>query len=234
MMMKIGYFVVLLCSFGNVVHAGDNKVEEFKEIMPQEFTNWEDWHMSVEHQMDKDSYSAEAFFQLHTTSDPLQLTSKDILRMYGLARDEVIGQGDGMGGHDETESISNDLKQRIVKEVFETIDAIINDGVIRQDTVSLQDWIKFKSSAGKLPDFGIGPGHEFEFEEEYEKHHWTEHHSESDPDITQWHREDVEHELLHHFHEIEHDHDETTSGGNRFYQEKELLLNNIPLIYRSK
>lgn len=230
-MVKTGTLLALGVFFVNVFgDGGYNKQEEFKESLPAEFDHWEDWHMWIEHQMDKDSYTPEVFFKLHSISNVNMLTATDLLRMFGLARDEVVGKGNGMGGHDETELISPELKDRIVQLVFQEIDKVINDGIIRRE-VSLEDWLKFKELGGVLPDFGIGPGHEFEFEEEYEKHHWIEHHSQSDPDITQWHREDIEHELLHHFHEIEHD--DESSSGNHHYEVKELLLNNIPSMFRS-
>lgn len=183
--------------------------------------------MMIEHQLDPQSYSDEVFFQLHTTSDPQMLTPNDLLRMYGLNRDEVVGLGDGMGDHDQTEVISMELKGQILSEIYTVIQNTLNDGLVRNEQgISLEDWLNFKKMGGELPDFGIGPGHEFEFEEEYEKHHWLEHHAGSDPEISEWHREDVEHELLHHFHEIEH------GEGDGFYLEKELVWVNVPHMFK--
>lgn len=222
----VGGLAVLLAVAMGSGSGGYNRQEEFKEALPAEFGNWEDWHMWVEHQLDKESYSPEVFFKLHTTGDPNVLSGKDVLRMFGLARDEVVGQGDGMGDHDQTERVAPELKDRIVRETFQEIDKVLNDGVLRT-SATLEEWLKFKTLGGYLPDFGIGPGHEFEFEEEYEKHHWNEHHASSDPEITQWHREDVEHELLHHFHEIEHD----PESSGKYYEVKDLLWENIPAMF---
>lgn len=177
---------------------GVNRESEYKETIPQEFDgSWQRWHMKVEH--DLDDADPEAVFKLHDTRNANRLCAYDILRMYGLARDEVVGEGNGMGSHDNTEIIGRQLKEKVVNKVMDLIDTN-NDGEI-----SLDEWKRYSSEGGEFPDFGLGSGHEYDFEDEYEKHHWIKYHSQNDPDVNVQHAEDVEHELLHHFHEIEHE-----------------------------
>lgn len=204
-------------------HASYNAKEEYNEQIPQEYDgSWQRWHMAHEH--DLDDFTPDAFFQIHAVSDPTYITPKDILRMYGLQRDEIVGQGDGMGGHDESELISPTLKQDVVNKVMGMIDAN-HDGKI-----SMDEWLDFSTNGGEFPDFGIGPGHEYDFEEEYEKHHWLEYHANDDPDVNIMHKEDIEHELLHHFHEIEHDDEDQheNPGAAKYNVRKPILAQNIP------
>ncbi len=177
---------------------GVNRESEYKEAIPQEYHgSWQKWHMKMEHGLD--DADPVAVFKLHDTRNANQLCAYDILRMYGLARDEVVGEGNGMGSHDNTEIIGRQLKERVAKKVLELIDTN-KDGEI-----SLDEWKAYSSKGGEFPDFGLGSGHEYDFEDEYEKHHWIKYHSQNDPDVNVQHAEDVEHELLHHFHEIEHE-----------------------------
>ncbi|GMF01058.1 unnamed protein product [Ambrosiozyma monospora] len=174
-----------------------NAESEFNEPIPPEFHgSWQKWHMKVEH--DFDEADPESVFVLHDTRSIGKLSAFDILRMYGLQRDEVVGKGDGMGSHDDTEFVSKELKEKIVNQVLSLMDTN-GDGEIDK-----QEWLAYSSKGGEFPDFGIGSGHEYDFEEEYEKHHWLKYHAENDPDSLVQHAEDVEHELLHHLHDIEH------------------------------
>jgi hypothetical protein len=42
----------------------------------------------------------------------------------------------------------------------------------KDQRVSKEEWFAFVASGGKLPDFGMGPGHHGDDEYEYEIHHW--------------------------------------------------------------
>ena len=44
----------------------------------------------------------------------------------------------------------------------------------------------------------------------YEEHHWRKYHANDDPDVKIKHKEDIEHELLHHQQEIEETHDRSS------------------------
>lgn len=41
-----------------------------------------------------------------------------------------------------------------------------DDGLISHD-----EWMQFSNGGGQLPDFGLGPGHHWDMETEYEIHH---------------------------------------------------------------
>jgi hypothetical protein len=201
-----------------------NSPEEYKEGIPEEFNgSWQRWHMSHEHGLD--DFTPDAFFKIHAISEsPEFITQKDILRMYGLQRDEVVGQGNGMGDHDNSELISPELKDKVINKILGLMDKN-KDGAI-----DLDEWLEYANNGGEFPDFGLGPGHEYDFEEEYEKHHWLQYHAAEDPDVTVMHKEDIEHELLHHFHEIEHDDENSheTPGIPKYNIRKPILVKNIP------
>lgn len=198
---------------------GVNKESEFKESIPEEFHgSWQKWHMKVEHELD--DADAVAVFKLHDTRNINKLSASDILRMYGLQRSEVVGEGNGMGSHDDTEKISQQLKNKVVSKVMELIDKD------HDNEISLKEWEDFSGKGGEFPDFGLGSGHEYDFEDEYEKHHWLKYHQENDPDVNIQHAEDIAHELLHHFHEIEHE--QQPDGYN---VKSPLLMQNVPGSY---
>lgn len=231
------WFVALLAlsakALGHGAGSHDyNKKQEYNEPIPEEFNgSWQRWHMLHEHELDE--FTPEAFFQIHAvTKSPEILTKNDILRMYGLSRDEVVGLGDGMGNHDDSELVSPELKDKIINTVMDLMDSN-KDGVI-----SLDEWLDYSNKGGEFPDFGLGPGHEYNFEEEYEKHHWLKYHADNDPEVEIMHKEDIEHELLHHFHEIEHDDtpDEYDAGvivRQKNTERRPILIKNIPTMFRN-
>ena len=74
------------------------------------------------------------------------------------------------------------------------------------DKIDKKEYLEFVAVPGnELPDLGVGVGHHSDFEHEYEVHHWNEFHKDKDPDVRVVHKEDIEHDLLHHEHEIEHE-----------------------------
>ncbi|CAN3357062.1 hypothetical protein DICA3_C07866 [Diutina catenulata] len=168
---------------------------------------WDDWHMATEHNLEK--WDADQFFAAHDVDNKGFWNKQDILYIYGLNK-EVIGDGSGMGEHDHShERISDDEKTRVVNTILQLMDKS-HDG-----TVSADEWRDFVNQGSHLPDFNYGQGHHKDFEEEYEEHHWREYHANDDPDVEIKHKEDIEHELLHHQHEIEQSHDEDPSVRDR-------------------
>lgn len=159
--------------------------------------SWEEWHMLHEHQMEK--YTPEQFFSLHDVQKKGFLDRNDILALYGLDRREVIGTGDGMGQHDESEEIDSDLGNRVVNLIMRMLD--VND----DNKVLKSEYLDFAKLGHKFPDLGVGVGHHSDFEKEYEIHHWNKYHKDNDEAVKIVHKEDIEHELLHHEHEIEHE-----------------------------
>lgn len=188
--------------------------------------SWEEWHMKAEHGLDE--YDPESFFKLHDSRDKKHLDRDDILNTYGLHRDEVVGKGDGLGAHDDSERISAETKDEIVKKILELIDKDGN-GLVEQE-----EYLSWAKEGGKFPDLGVGVGHHGDFEHEYEVHHWNKYHKDQDPDMKVVHKEDIEHELLHHEHEIEHEqeHKSVKKLSDQEFEDM-IVLRNIPPKYRS-
>ncbi|CCK73500.1 nucleobindin SSP120 NDAI_0G05170 [Naumovozyma dairenensis CBS 421] len=172
------------------------------EKPPQGLT-WEEWHMQQEHQMSE--YSPETFFALHDVKKQGYFDRDDILSLYGLNRDEIIGAGNGMGQHDNSEAVDEDMAKNLVDLILKLVD-VNDDNKILKD-----EYLAFAKRGNKFPDLGVGVGHHSDFELEYEIHHWNKYHKDVDPDVKNVHKEDIEHELLHHEHEIEHE--ETVQRG---------------------
>lgn len=183
---------------------GTGKEIQVEVDSPPEGLSWEQWHMLEEHS--KETYTPEEFFDAHDIGNKGFFDSNDILDMYGLNRDVVIGKGNGMGKHDESEVIDPELKKRVVSLIMQLLD-------VDDDTkITKAEYLSFAKAGNQFPDLGVGVGHSSDFEAEYELHHWNKYHKDQDPDIKNVHKEDVEHELLHHEHEIEHE-DQTPVGA---------------------
>lgn len=185
--------------------------------------SWQEWHMKEEHQMD--SFDASAFFIIHDLQDKGFWTPKDILYVYGLTREAVVGDGSGMGAHDHGETIPESLKNRVISEVSRLL------GADNQGRISKELWLEFSNMGEVLPDFGVGPGHHMDFEAEYENHHWNKYHRDQDPDVHTKHKEDIEHEMLHHQHEIEESHTNEDGRLRAHDYVSPVKLHNVPQKY---
>ncbi|KAH3673673.1 hypothetical protein WICMUC_003576 [Wickerhamomyces mucosus] len=220
--MKLLSVLIVTTLFNICLSQSEN--DHLKEQLPEGYT-WEKAHMKLEH--DLDEYDASTFFALHDLKSKGYLDSTDILSLYGLLRDEVVGRGDGMGSHDDSENIDPQLKVEVVTKIFKLVDADSDEKITREE------YLTFAEKGGEFPDLNVGIGHSQDFEKEYEIHHWIKYHKDQDPEIKVVHKEDIEHELLHHEHEIEHENDYPTG---KFYSddqlEKQINLNNIPNKYR--
>lgn len=63
--------------------------------------------------------------------------------------------------------VTQEKKDEVVKEIFKLMDKNRN-GIIERF-----EFTKFTvEEGGTLPDFGLGPGHHWDMETEYEIHHW--------------------------------------------------------------
>jgi len=68
---------------------------------------------------------------------------------------------------DETaKDVAQEKKDEIISEILKLIDENSN-GVLEKE-----EWNRFTEKGGRLPDFGLGPGHHWDMEMEYEIHHW--------------------------------------------------------------
>lgn len=122
--------------------------------------SWQVRHMRDEHNIDE--FDALSFFTLHDMSGKDIWTKSDILNLYGLLNQEFVGDGSGMGKHEESTEIKEDTKNMVTDKVLALVDADKN-GVI-----SLEEWKSFSDAGNELPDFGLGPGHHGDYEYEYE------------------------------------------------------------------
>lgn len=166
--------------------------------------SWQVKHMKIEHGIeDFDAYS---FFTLHDNDGSKTWSREDILNLYGLLKDEQVGDGSGTGEGEQ--QITKATKDNVVNKILELLDTD-GDGI-----VSLDEWRVFCQDGKVLPDFGLGTGHHGDYEHEYEVHHWNKYHRDNDPDVQVVHPEDEEHERLYHAHEhgdTESDHTEDGS-----------------------
>lgn len=178
--------------------------------------SWQVRHMKQEHGFQ--DWDALSFFTLHDSDGSRTWTRDDILFLYGLQKDRVVGDGTGMGRYEASKEITDEIRDNVVRTVLDLLDTD-NDGV-----VSIDEWRVFMDRNGELPDFGLGPGHHGDYEYEYEIHHWLEHHAQDDPDVKNVHPEDIEHERL--FHQQEHGDDADSHSGS---WEK---MDNIPSKFR--
>ncbi|GCE99321.1 hypothetical protein ZYGM_003167 [Zygosaccharomyces mellis] len=173
---------------------------------PPKGLSWEKWHMQHEHKLDH--YTPEHFFDLHDEGGKGYLSREDILALYGMNRNEVIGSGDGMGYHDNSEQLDQGVGDRITRFIMQLLDVDDDSKITREE------YVNFARRGGNFPDLGVGVGHHADFELEYEIHHWNEFHKDKDPNVDVIHKEDIEHELLHHEHEVEHE-KSTQRGASR-------------------
>mmetsp|Transcript_4145 Transcript_4145/g.4061 ORF Transcript_4145/g.4061 Transcript_4145/m.4061 type:complete len:221 (-) Transcript_4145:535-1197(-) len=213
----LAYLVTQVCAHGD--HNQANKKPDG--------LSWQNWHMIEEHQMDQ--YDTDSFFKIHDLKNKGTWSRDDILNLYGLLRESVVGDGSGMGEHShQQESITQEAKDHVVNSILELIDT---NG---DKQISLDEWRQF-SKKGELPDFGYGQGHHLDFETEYEEHHWNKYHANQDPDVLIKHKEDIEHELLHHEHEIEESHN--AAPAIRKVTDNylsDLRIQNVPSKYKNK
>lgn len=100
-----------------------------------------------------DNFDAGAFFQLHDFDDDGHWDESEILKTYGM-------------DDPSAKDVPQDKKDNIVREVMRLIDTS-GSGLIEKD-----EWMAFSNAGKELPDFGLGPGHHWDMEMEYEIHHW--------------------------------------------------------------
>jgi len=94
-----------------------------------------------------------SFFTLHDFDDNGFWDSAEILKFYGMEDESA---------KDVTEAKKNE----VVDKIMELMDR--NDNGL----VEREEFMGFSNNKGVLPDFGLGPGHHWDIEMEYEIHHW--------------------------------------------------------------
>jgi hypothetical protein len=100
------------------------------------------------------NFDAGAFFALHDYDDNGYWDSAEILKTYGM-------------DDPSAKDVSQERKDEVVKEIMRLIDSNDNGIIERQEFIWFTHHVK-----GTLPDFGLGPGHHWDIETEYEIHHW--------------------------------------------------------------
>jgi hypothetical protein len=94
-----------------------------------------------------------AFFSLHDFDDSGFWDSDEILKFYGMEDESA-------------KDVSEIKKNEIVDKIMTLMDT--NDNGL----VEREEFMAFSDKKGVLPDFGLGPGHHWDLEMEYEIHHW--------------------------------------------------------------
>ncbi|CAK9441488.1 uncharacterized protein LODBEIA_P53560 [Lodderomyces beijingensis] len=212
---------VLAYAVGSMAH-GDHSQTVLKQKPADK--RWQDWHMLEEHNIVE--YDGETFFTMHDLKGMGSWDRTDILNIYGLVHEQIIGDGSGVGQN--RIEITPAVQEMVVESIYKLFDKN-KDGLISRD-----EWLQFHNNGGELPDFGYGQGHHLDFESEYEEHHWREYHAQNDPDTKVKHKEDIEHELLHHKYEIEETHDRSKKikDFTRHFL-SDIRINNLRPKYRS-
>ena len=62
--------------------------------------------------------------------------------------------------------VAQEKKDDLIKEIFRLLD-VNGDKIVEHD-----EFMTFYARGQVLPDFGLGPGHHWDMEMEYEIHHW--------------------------------------------------------------
>jgi len=189
-------FAGLASAHGGVAHQ--------KPLQVDPDADWATRHMAEEHHIG--NFDPASFFTLHDYDDNGSWEQKEILKTYGM--------------EDETaKDVPQEKKDEILKEILKLIDEN-NNGVLEKD-----EWNRFTEKGGSLPDFGLGPGHHWDMEMEYEIHHWEKYHDENTKEEDLIHPEDIAHFKLHD--DLE-DEAERVAALDRM----QIVEQNIPLKFR--
>ncbi|KAI9772181.1 MAG: hypothetical protein M1835_006286 [Candelina submexicana] len=185
-------------AFSAIAH-GDHQQKPLHEA-----SDWATKHMEEEHHIG--NFDPGAFFSLHDYDSSGAWTADEILRTYGL--------------EDESQKdVPKEKRDEVVNEIMKLADAD-HDGQITH-----AEWMQFNKDGGKLPDFGLGPGHHGDDEYEYEIHHFEKYHDENTREEDLTHPEDIAHFKKH---DQEADEEEKQEKLNRM----PIVEQNIPQKFR--
>ena len=100
------------------------------------------------------NFDPASFFTLHDYDDNGFWDAAEILKTYGMTDPSA-------------KDVTQEQKDKIVRDIMKMFDR--NDNMI----VEREEWMAVVAEGkGTLPDFGLGPGHHWDMETEYEIHHW--------------------------------------------------------------
>ncbi|POS86225.1 hypothetical protein EPUL_000397 [Erysiphe pulchra] len=140
-------YLILLAAISDAVFSESSKNFQ-NPIHVDPKTDWETRHMAEEHHID--SFDRASFFSLHDYDDNDVWDVSEVLKTYGM-------------DDPSAKDVSEMKKNEITHTVFHLLDRNKNNIIERSE------YIAFEHS---LPDFGLGPGHHWDMETEYEIHHW--------------------------------------------------------------
>lgn len=116
-----------------------------------------------------------SFFSLHDYDGNGFWDLHEILKTYGM--------------EDETaKDVPQEKKDEIFREIMKLMDTNGNNVIERPEFLAFTEERK-----GTMPDFGTGPGHHWDMEQEYEIHHFERYHDENTKEEDLIHPEDIEH-----------------------------------------
>jgi hypothetical protein len=67
---------------------------------------------------------------------------------------------------ESAKNVPGEKREYLVTQIMKMLDKDENG------TVEREEFLTFSKEGGTLPDFGLGPGHHWDMEMEYEIHHW--------------------------------------------------------------
>ncbi|KAI9650776.1 hypothetical protein NHQ30_000806 [Ciborinia camelliae] len=170
MTMGLGRIGGVLACVGLVVAHGGASYQKPLIVDPK--ADWGTRHMAEEHHIE--NFDSGAFFTLHDFDNNGVWDQGEILKFYGM--------------EDETaKDVPQEKKDNLVREILRLMDNNYNGQVEKEE------WDRYSASGGLLPDFGLGPGHHWDMEMEYEIHHWQKYHDENTKEEDLIHPEDIEH-----------------------------------------
>ena len=115
------------------------------------FTDSNQYRALEEHHID--NFDPGAFFQLHDFDGDGYWDESEILKTYGMEDESA-------------KDVPQEKKDEIINEIMLLMDKNGNKVVERWE------WDEYTRAGKELPDFGLGPGHHWDMEMEYEIHHW--------------------------------------------------------------
>jgi len=123
---------------------GEHALHSPRSSATNDVTSAEEHHISY--------FDPGAFFSFHDFDDNGFWDGAEIQKFYGL-------------DDPSAKDVSYEKRHEVVDKIMELMDKN-DDGMVSHD-----EWMRFSDGGSQLPDFGLGPGHHWDMETEYEIHH---------------------------------------------------------------
>ncbi|SZF05542.1 unnamed protein product [Blumeria hordei] len=143
-------YTFLVAFLAVLSHAELSEVQDIQltQVPIELEVQWENKHMAEEHHVHE--FDRPSFFALHDYDSNGHWDIYEILKTYGM---------DDPSARDVPEMKKNEITRTILALVDKNANNIIEKS----------EFLEFE---GALPEFGLGPGHHWDMETEYEIHHW--------------------------------------------------------------